>query len=68
MEKIHKELLNKIIKEQKEKKEEIINKDNEWVSIKRDNFFRIVFNDKIIKTIKIRLLKQLKKQKENKVI
>ena len=29
---------------------------------------RIVFNDKIIKIIKIRLLKQLKKQKENKVI
>ena len=64
---INNDLLNKIIKEQKDKNEEINNEDNEWISIKRDNNFRIVFNDKIIKTIKARYLKQLKKQKEDKI-
>ena len=36
------------------------------MSIKRDNNFRIVFNDKIVKKIKTKFLKQLKK-KENKL-
>ena len=31
---------------------------------KEDNNFRIVFNDKIVKKIKIKFLKQLKKQKK----
>ena len=64
---INNDLLAKILKEDKNKKEDIINSDNEWISIKRDNNFRIVFNDKIIKTIKARYLKQLKKQKEEKI-
>ena len=64
---INKEILNKIIKEQKMKKEALINDDNEWISVKRDNNYRIVFNDKIIKIIKTRFLKELKKQKENKL-
>ena len=29
--------------------EKILNNDNEWISVKRDNNYRIVFNDKIIK-------------------
>ena len=64
---INQEILNKIIKEQKMKKEALINDDNEWISVKRDNNYRIVFNDKIIKIIKTRFLKELKKQKENKL-
>ena len=64
---INNELLAKIIREQKENNEALNNEDNEWISIKRDNNFRIVFNDKIIKTIKARYLKQLKKQKEEKI-
>ena len=51
---INNDLLAKILKEDKNKKEDIINSDNEWISIKRDNNIRIVFNDKIIKTIKAR--------------
>ena len=64
---INKDLLVKIIKEQKDHNEEINNNDNEWISIKRDNNFRIVFNGKIIKNIKARYLNQLKKQKEEKI-
>jgi len=64
---INNDLLVKILKEEKDKNENIINSDNEWISIKRDNNFRIVFNDKIIKTIKARYLKQLKKHKEEKI-
>ena len=64
---INNELLAKIIREQKDNNEALNNEDNEWISIKRDNNFRIVFNDKIIKTIKARYLKQLKKQKEEKI-
>ena len=50
---INKKILRKIIKEQKDNKEEVLNSDNEWISIKRGNNFRIVFNDKIIKKKKI---------------
>ena len=64
---INNDLLIKILKEEKDKNENIINSDNECISIKRDNNFRIVFNDKIIKTIKARYLKQLKKHKEEKI-
>jgi len=67
--KINKELLEKIKKEKKENKIFVpINNDNEWISIKRDNKFRIVFNDKIVKTIKSRFIKQINDQKKNKLI
>ena len=41
--------------------------DNEWLSIKRDNNYRIVFNDKIVLTIKAKFIRQIKQQKENKL-
>ena len=37
------------------------------ISIKRDNKFRMVFNDKIVKVIKSRFIKQIIKQKSNKL-
>ena len=66
---INKELLEKIKKERKEHNENFIpsNEDNEWISVKRDKNYRIVFNDKIVDTIKKRFIKQINKQKINKL-
>ena len=40
---------------------------NDWISVKTDNKFRFVFNDKIVKTIRKRFIKQIKKQKIEKL-
>ena len=63
---INKELLNKIKKENKKNNEIFIpiNNDNEWISVKRDNNFRIVYNDKIVKKIKAKFFKQIQNQKK----
>ena len=41
--------------------------DDEWISVKRDNNYRIVYNDKIVKKIKSKFLKQIQKQKKIKL-
>ena len=66
---ISKDLLNKIKKERKEQNELFvpINNDNEWISIKRDNNYRIVYNDKIVKKIKSNFIKHIQKQKKIKL-
>ena len=58
---INNDLLKKIKKEKKEKNEFYIpnNNDNEWISVKRDNNYRIVYNDKIVKTIKTNFINPL---------
>ena len=68
-ERINKELVEKIKKDKKKENKEFkpINEDNEWISVKRDNKFRMVFNDKIVKVIKSRFIKQIIKQKSNKL-
>ena len=62
---INREILEKIKKEKKG--DQIINEDDEWVSVKRDNKFRIVFNDNIVKQLKSRFIKQINKQKKYKL-
>ena len=66
---INKELLEKIKKEKKEENKifKPLNEDDEWVSMKRDNKFRMVFNDKIVKIIKTKFIKQIIKQKSDKL-
>ena len=61
--------MEKIKKDKKEENKEFkpINDDDEWISIKRDNKFRMVFNDKIVKIIRTRFIKQINKQKEEKL-
>ena len=44
-----------------------LNDDNEWIFVKREKRFRIVFNDKVVKTIKTRFIRQIKKQKSEKI-
>ena len=56
-----------MIKLNKEKKENNtifipVNNDNEWVSVKRNNNYRIVYNDKIVKKIKNKFVKQIQKK------
>ena len=66
---INKDMVNQIKKENKKNNSLFIpiNNDNEWISIKRDNNYRIVYNDKIVKKIKARLIKQIKKKKNMKI-
>ena len=62
---INKELMDKI-KADKKKNNDLfkpINNDEEWISVKRDNNYRIVYNDKIVKKIKSRFIRQIQKQK-----
>ena len=42
-----------------------LNNDNEWVSVKRDINYRLVYNDKIVKKIKYKFVKQIQKQKNS---
>ena len=63
---INKEMVLRYEKNNK-KEEEGIDNEKDWVSVKRENKFRIVFNDKIVKTIKNRFIKQIKKQKTEKI-
>ena len=63
---INKEMLIKTEKRNKNGDEKDPD-NNDWTSIKRDNKFRIVFNDKIVKTIKARFIKQIKRQKISKL-
>ena len=64
---INKEMLLKKEKNNKNEDENDVGDKNDWLSIKRDNKFRIVFNDKIVKTIRKRFIKQIKKQKIEKL-
>ena len=42
-----------------------LNNDNEWVSVKRDINYRLVYKDKIVKKIKYKFVKQIQKQKNS---
>ena len=67
---INKEMMINVEKKnKKEKKEEgkDLNLENEWISVKREKKYRVVFNDKIVKTIKNRFIKQIKKLKITKI-
>ena len=66
---INQEMSEKIKKDKKENNNNFSPSidDNEWISVKRDNNYRIVFNDKIVLTIKSKFIRQIKQQKENKL-
>jgi len=67
---INKEMMINVEKKnKKEKKDEgkDLNLENEWISVKREKKYRVVFNDKIVKTIKNRFIKQIKKLKITKI-
>ena len=66
---INKELTDKIKKDKIEKNDIFVPifDDNEWISVKRENNYRVVFNDQIVKVIKTRFIKQFGKQKESKI-
>lgn len=66
---INQELNEKIKKDKKENSNIFCPSvdDNEWLSVKRDNNFRIVFNDKTVSTIKSKFIRQIKQQKELKL-
>ena len=67
---INKEMMLNVEKNNKNRKSEDgkeFELDNEWISIKREKKFRIVFNDKIVKTIKNRFIKQIKNLKASKI-
>ena len=67
---INQDLFEKIKKDKKENNNNNFSpsiEDNEWLSVKRDNNYRIVFNDKIVTTIKSKFMKQIKQQKEIKL-
>ena len=66
---INQDLFEKIKKDKKENNNNFSPsiEDNEWLSVKRDNNYRIVFNDKIVTTIKSKFMKQIKQQKEIKL-
>ena len=61
--------MNKIKKDDKKNNTVFIpfKEDDEWISVKRDNNYRIVYNDKIVKKIKSKFLKQIQKQKKDKL-
>ena len=62
---INKEILESKIK--KNEKDKIPDNDqNDWISIKRDYNYRIVYNNKIVKQIKTKFEKQIKNQKKGK--
>ena len=63
---INKEMLLKKEKDDKnEHQKDSAEKD--WISVKRENKYRIVFNDKIVKNIKYKFIKQIKRQKNEKI-
>ena len=64
---INREMLMKTEKSNKNEDEKDAGDNNDWTSVKRDNKFRIVFNDKIVKTIRKKFIKQIKKQKIEKL-
>ena len=67
---INQDLFEKVKKDKKENNNNNFSpsiEDNEWLSVKRDNNYRIVFNDKIVTTIKSKFMKQIKQQKEIKL-
>ena len=60
----------KKLKKKKKKKNEVFVpfvKDDEWISIKREKKYRIVFNDKIVKTIRTKFIKNINQQKNSKL-
>ena len=66
---INQELSNKIKKDRKDNNNIFSPSidDNEWLSVKRDKNYRIVFNDKVVTTIKARFIKKINQQKDNKL-
>ena len=66
---INKEFMDKIKKERIKNNDIFvpINQDDEWTSVKRDNNYRIVYNDQIVKKIKSKFIKQIQKQKKIKL-
>ena len=63
---INKEILESKIK--KNEKDKIPDNDqNDWISIKRDYNYRIVYNNQIVKQIKTKFEKQIKNQKKEKI-
>ena len=64
---INKEIIQKIHNERKEENGQNIEDDNEWISVKRDYKFRIVYNNQIVKKIKSKFENQIKKQKNERL-
>ena len=64
---INKDLMIKLMKEKNDNNTIFIplNNDNEWVSVKRDINYRLVYKDKIVKKIKYKFVKQIQKQKNS---